>query len=38
VARGKLLAEGTIEELRTLYNMENRSLEDLFLTLTSEVH
>ena len=37
VARGKLLAEGTIEELRTLEGMEGKSLEELFLTLTSEV-
>ncbi len=38
MARGKLLAEGTIEELRSLYNMEDKSLEELFLTLTSEAY
>lgn len=37
MARGKLLAEGTPEELRTLYNMEDKSLEELFLMLTGEV-
>lgn len=38
MARGKLLAEGTIEELRAHYGMEGKSLEDLFLTLTNEVN
>lgn len=36
MARGKLLAEGTIEELRAHYGMEDKSLEDLFLTLTGD--
>lgn len=36
MARGKLLAEGTIEELRAHFGMEDKSLEELFLTLTSE--
>lgn len=37
VARGKLLAEGTPEELRSLYGMEDKSLEELFLSLTNKV-
>lgn len=37
MARGKLLAEGTPEELRAHYNMEDKSLEELFLSLTGEV-
>lgn len=37
MARGRLLAEGTIAELQKLYGMEGRSLEELFLTLTNEV-
>jgi ABC-2 type transport system ATP-binding protein len=37
MARGKLLAEGTPEELRRLYNMEDKSLEELFLSLTGDV-
>lgn len=37
MARGRLLAEGTITELQKLYGMEGRSLEELFLTLTNEV-
>jgi ABC-2 type transport system ATP-binding protein len=37
MARGKLLAEGTPEELRRLYNMEDKTLEELFLSLTGDV-
>jgi ABC-2 type transport system ATP-binding protein len=37
VARGKLLAEGTAEELRKHYDMEDKTLEELFLSLTGEV-
>ena len=37
VARGKLLAEGTPDELRQHYKMEGNSLEELFLKLTGEV-
>lgn len=37
MAKGRLLAEGTISELRAQYNMEDHSLEELFLTLTSKV-
>ncbi|MEI7986458.1 MAG: ABC transporter ATP-binding protein [Armatimonadota bacterium] len=37
VARGKLLAEGTPDELRQHYQMEDNSLEELFLKLTGEV-
>jgi ABC-2 type transport system ATP-binding protein len=37
VARGKLLAEGTPDELRQHYQMEGNSLEELFLKLTGEV-
>jgi ABC-2 type transport system ATP-binding protein len=37
VARGKLLAEGTPDELRAHYNMEENTLEELFLKLTGEV-
>ena len=37
MARGKLLAEGTIAELRKHYGMEDKSLEELFLKLTSDV-
>ncbi|MBI1334988.1 MAG: ATP-binding cassette domain-containing protein [Armatimonadetes bacterium] len=36
MARGKLLAEGTTQELQELYGMQDKSLEDLFLMLTSE--
>lgn len=38
MAKGRLLAEGTIQDLRTQYQMENHSLEELFLTLTSKVN
>jgi ABC-2 type transport system ATP-binding protein len=34
VARGRKLAQGTLEELRRMQDMEGRSLEDIFLTLT----
>jgi ABC-2 type transport system ATP-binding protein len=34
--RGRKVAEGTIDELRTRFQMEGRSLEDVFLTLTAE--
>jgi ABC-2 type transport system ATP-binding protein len=37
MAKGRLLAEGTISELRTQYQMEDHSLEELFLTLTGKV-
>lgn len=37
VARGKLLAEGSVDELRQHYGMEGKSLEDVFLSLTNEV-
>jgi ABC-2 type transport system ATP-binding protein len=37
VARGKMLAEGTADQLRQHYKMENRSLEDLFLKLTGDI-
>ena len=37
VARGKLLAEGTPDELRQHYQMEDNSLEELFLKLTGDV-
>jgi len=36
VARGKLLAEGTVAELRNLHGMEGKSLEEIFLSLTGE--
>jgi ABC-2 type transport system ATP-binding protein len=36
MARGKLLAEGTPNELRAMYDMQGQSLEDLFLRLTNE--
>ena len=38
MARGRLLAEGTIPELQAQFGMQDKSLEDLFLTLTNEVH
>ena len=34
VARGRKLAQGTLEDLRSMQDMEGRSLEDIFLTLT----
>ena len=37
VARGKLLAEGTTEELRKHFGMEDKSLEELFLALTNDI-
>jgi ABC-2 type transport system ATP-binding protein len=36
VARGKLLAEGTLDELQKVHQMEGKSLEEVFLSLTSE--
>lgn len=36
IARGKLLAEGTLEELRARAGAQNSSLEDVFLQLVSE--
>lgn len=36
VARGHLLVEGTLEELRRYQGMENLSLEEIFLKLTTE--
>jgi ABC-2 type transport system ATP-binding protein len=36
VARGKLLAEGTVAELRNLQGMSGKSLEEIFLSLTGE--
>jgi ABC-2 type transport system ATP-binding protein len=37
MARGKLLAEGNLTDLRKHYGFEDKSLEDMFLSLTSEV-
>jgi len=34
--KGQKIIEGTVEELRNLDGMEGKSLEDIFLTLTSE--
>lgn len=36
IARGKLLAEGTLDELRSQAGAQNSSLEDVFLRLVSE--
>lgn len=36
MARGKKLAEGTLEQLQSLSNMQGESLEDVFLKLTDE--
>jgi len=36
IARGKLLAEGTLDELRTRAGSENSTLEDVFLRLVDE--
>jgi ABC-2 type transport system ATP-binding protein len=38
VARGKLLAEGTLDELQQVHDMAGKSLEEVFLSLTSEAH
>lgn len=38
LARGHMLAEGTLAELQTSSGMEGRSLEDVFLELTDESH
>lgn len=37
IARGKLLAEGNLADLRKHYGFEDQSLEDMFLSLTSDV-
>ncbi|HMS55628.1 MAG TPA: ABC transporter ATP-binding protein [Fimbriimonadaceae bacterium] len=36
MSRGKKLAEGSLEQLQTLSNMQGESLEDVFLKLTDE--
>ena len=36
IARGKLLAEGTLEELRSVAGQGEQTLEDVFLQLTAE--
>lgn len=36
LAKGKKIAEGTLAELQTQFNMADRSLEDVFLELTDE--
>ncbi len=36
VARGRLVAQGTLRELQSAYGMEGRSLEDVFLSLTGD--
>ena len=36
LARGKLIAEGTLAELQERSNMQGESLEDVFLKLTDE--
>jgi ABC-2 type transport system ATP-binding protein len=36
ISRGRLIAEGTLEELRKQSGSANTSLEDVFLTLTAE--
>lgn len=38
VQRGKMLAHGTVEELRTQFGQEGNSLEEIFLTLTEDHH
>jgi ABC-2 type transport system ATP-binding protein len=38
ISQGKLLAEGTLEELRTRTGAGGKSLEDVFLQLVSEPH
>lgn len=38
VQRGKMRATGTVEELRTQFGQEGRSLEEIFLALTEENH
>lgn len=37
VAKGRKLAEGTVDQLRTMTQSEGKSLEDIFLTLTGDV-
>ena len=34
--RGKKIVEGTVDQLRQLEGMEDKSLEDIFLSLTHE--
>jgi ABC-2 type transport system ATP-binding protein len=36
VARGRKLAEGTVDELRQMTDSQDQSLEDIFLALTGE--
>mgnify|MGYP003449234839 CR=1 FL=1 len=36
ISRGRLIAEGTLEELRKQSGSSNTSLEDVFLTLVAE--
>jgi len=36
MSKGRLVASGTLDELRTMEGMANRSLEDVFLALTEE--
>jgi len=36
IAKGKLIAEGTLKELQQLAGQHDRSLEDVFLTLVAE--
>ncbi|MHB8634847.1 MAG: ABC transporter ATP-binding protein [Fimbriimonadaceae bacterium] len=38
VARGRKLAQGTLADLRRMQDMEGRSLEEIFLTLTEGDH
>jgi ABC-2 type transport system ATP-binding protein len=38
MSRGRKIAEGTLEELRTANHFEGQSLEEIFLKLTEEVH
>ena len=37
VARGRLVAQGTLAELQEAYGMQGSSLEDVFLSLTSDL-
>jgi ABC-type multidrug transport system ATPase subunit len=34
--RGKMIVQGTVDQLRSLEGMEGKSLEDIFLSLTHE--
>ena len=38
VRKGKMLAMGTVQELRTQFDQEGKSLEEIFLTLTEDPH